>query len=88
MSEIIINQLKEYATVIAEDMVVEQADDVFTEELQNAFSRAMDFSKLICPACWVKENQSSTLNTTNQSDSTESYSCEKCGFDEELALES
>jgi hypothetical protein len=85
MPESIISQLKEYATVIAEDMVVDKTGHEFTEELQSAFERAMDFSELICPACWVKDSQTSSLSATIKSDSTESYRCEKCGFDEELA---
>jgi transposase-like protein len=85
MTETIISQLKEYAKVIAEDMLMEKTGNEFTEELQAAFERGMNFSKLICPACWVKNNQSSELNTVAKSDSFDSYSCEKCGFDEELA---
>lgn len=85
MPESIVGQLKEYATVIVEDMVVDKTGHEFTEELQAAFERAMDFSELICPACWVKDNQTSSLIATSKSDSTESYHCEKCGFDEELA---
>lgn len=85
MSATIISQLKEYATVIAEDMVIDKTGYEFTEELQGAFERAMDFSELICPACWVKNSESSTLNTESKSDTTESYKCEKCGFDEELS---
>lgn len=84
MSEMIISQLKEYATIIAEDMVVDKTGHEFTEELQGAFTRAMDFSKLICPACWVKDNESSALNTESKSDTTESYRCKKCDFEEEL----
>lgn len=83
MSETIVSQLKEYANVIVEDMLVENAGE-FTEDLQAAFERAMDFSQLICPSCWIKENQTLTLSTLNKSDTTESYCCEKCGFDEEL----
>ncbi len=85
MSESIVSQLKEYATVIAEDMVVDKTGHEFTEELQAAFERAMDFSKLICPACWVKNSQTSILSVKSKSDTTESYCCGKCGFDEELA---
>ncbi len=85
MSETIISQLKEYATVIAEDMLVDKDENEFTEDLQNAFSRAMDFSQLICPICWVKDNEASSLKATSTSDSLESYACEKCDFEEELA---
>ena len=88
MSEMIINQLKEYATIIAEDLIVDKTGSEFTQDLQDAFTRAMDFSKLICPACCVKENQSIVLNTESKSNSTESYACEKCDFDEELTVES
>lgn len=88
MSEMIINQLKEYATIIAEDMITDKTDSEFTQDLQDAFTRAINFSKLICPACWVKEKQSSELNAASKSDSTESYSCEKCDFDEELSIAS
>jgi len=84
MSDTIISQLKEYANVIAEDMLVDNGGE-FTEELQASFERAMDFSQLICPACWVKDNQSSTLTTASKSETTDSYRCEKCEFDEELA---
>ncbi len=84
MSENIESQLKEYAMVTADDMVVDNTGDEFTEDLQAAFERAMDFSKLICPVCWVKQSESSLLNTESKSDTTESYKCEKCGFDEEL----
>jgi transposase-like protein len=87
MSESIISQLKEYATVIADDMVVEKTDHEFTEELQAAYQRAMDFSEVICPACWVKNNETSALGATSNSDTMESYRCEKCGFEEELAKE-
>jgi len=80
----IISQLKEYATVIAEDMVVDNTGGEFTEELQDAFKRAMDFSKLICPACWVKDSESSTLKIESKSDALESYKCEKCDFNEAL----
>jgi hypothetical protein len=85
MSETIISQLKEYANVIADDMVVDKTGHEFTEDLQDAFQRAMEFSELICPACWVKEKQTSSLSVTDNSDSTASYSCEKCDFNEELA---
>jgi hypothetical protein len=85
MSETIISQLKEYATVIADDLVVDKTGHEFTEDMQAAFERAMDFSEIVCPACWVKDNLNSSLNVTGKSESTESYSCEKCDFDEELA---
>lgn len=84
MSENIVSQLKEYAMVTADDMAVDNASDEFTEELQAAFERAMDFSKVICPVCWVKNNESSALNTQTKSETTESYCCGKCGFDEEF----
>jgi hypothetical protein len=84
MSENIISQLKEYAMITADDMVVDKTGHEFTEDLQAAFERAMDFSKLICPVCWVKNDESSTLIIENKSDTTESYSCEKCDFNEEL----
>ncbi|MBL1141200.1 MAG: hypothetical protein HND53_04130 [Proteobacteria bacterium] len=87
MLESIVSQLKEYATVIADDMVIDKTGHEFTEEMQGAFERAMDFSELICPACWVKDNQTSSLTTTSKSESTELYHCEKCGFEEELAKE-
>ena len=84
MSENIVSQLKEYAMITADDMVVDKTGHEFTEDLQAAFERAMDFSKLICPVCWVKDNESSELSATSKSDTMESYSCGKCGFDEEL----
>lgn len=87
MSEMIVSQLKEYAKVIAEDMIVDKTGHEFTDELQAAYERAMNYSKLICPACWVQDNQTSILNTASKSDSMESYACEKCDFDEELAIE-
>jgi len=86
MSETVVSQLKEYANVITEDMLVDNGGE-FTEELQAAFERAMDFSKMICPSCWVKNNQTSRLTATSKSETTESYRCEKCEFDEELAKE-
>jgi predicted RNA-binding Zn-ribbon protein involved in translation (DUF1610 family) len=85
MSETIISQLKEYATIAADDMAIDKTGHDFTEDLQAAFQRAMDFSQLICPACWVKDNETSSLNISNSSDTTESYRCDKCGFNEELA---
>jgi hypothetical protein len=84
MSESIISQLKEYAMITADDMVVDKTGHEFTEELQAAFERAMEFSKIICPVCWVKNNESSELNTAGKSDSAEIYKCEKCDFEEEL----
>jgi len=87
MSDTIVSQLKEYATVIADDMLVDNSGE-FNDELEAIFERAMDFSKLICPACWVKDGQSSALTINSKSDTTESYNCEKCGFDEELTKES
>lgn len=84
MSDSIVSQLKEYATIIADDLIVANGEGEFTQELQAAFERAIDFSEIICPSCWVKDNQSSTLTTTTKSDTTASYSCEKCDFDEEL----
>ncbi len=82
------SQLKEYAMVTADDMVVDNAGDEFTADLQAAFERAMDFSGVICPVCWVKNNESSPLNRENKSETSESYRCEKCAFDEELEKES
>ena len=70
--------------ITADDMVVEKTDHEFTEELQAAFERVMDFSKLICPVCWVKDSVSSALNTESKSDSNDAYQCETCGFTEEL----
>ena len=85
MSETIVSQLKEYATVIADDLIVANGEGEFTEELQAAFERAIGFSEIICPSCWVKDNQTSTLIVTDKSDTSESYSCESCDFDEELS---
>ncbi|MEM6998971.1 MAG: hypothetical protein AAF419_03925 [Pseudomonadota bacterium] len=85
MSETIVSQLKEYATVIADDLIIANGEGEFTEELQAAFERAIEFKEIICPECWVKDNQSIVLTITDISDSTESYCCAKCDFDEELS---
>ena len=84
MSESIINQLKEYAMIAASDLEMDKTGGEFTEELQGAFQRAMEFSEMICPVCFVKDNQSTTLSVSDKSDSTEAYACGTCGFNEEL----
>ncbi len=84
MSEIIITQLKEYAVITADDMQIDKTGHEFTDDIQLAFQRAMDFAQVICPVCWVKNNESSSLNVSNKSDTIESYECGSCGFNEEL----
>ena len=88
MTEMVINQLKEYAIVTADDMHIDNTGGEFSEEVQSAFQRAMDFSELICPVCWVKDNHVSTLDVSEKSGSTSIYECSKCGFNEELEKES
>ena len=88
MTEMVINQLKEYAIVTADDMHIDVTGGEFTEEVQSAYQRAMEFSELICPVCWVKDNKASTLNISGKSDSTALYECSICGFNEELEKES
>ena len=87
MSEAIINQLKEYAIVTADDMHIDETGGEFTDDVQSAFERAMDFSQLICPVCWVKNNEASSLLVSDKSESTQLYECQQCGFNEELEKE-
>ena len=68
----------------ANDMEADLAQGEFTDEMQAAFQRAMEYSELCCPLCWVREGQKSELMVLPQSESTESYQCDVCGFDEEL----
>ena len=84
MTEMVINQLKEYAIVTADDMCIDNTGGEFTDDMQSAFQRAMDFSELICPICWVKNNKALKLNISDKSESTQAYECTVCGFNEEL----
>lgn len=84
MSEIIINQLKEYAVITADDMHIDKTRGEFTDEIQAAFQRALNFAEIICPICWVKDNASYNLNVFRRSNTTESYKCGECAFNEEL----
>ena len=71
-----------YANRMKSEMRIEDCSEV-----KEAYARALNLNKVICPACWVCRGVPSELTIETTTLTANFYSCDKCDFKEALSKE-
>lgn len=74
----LINELRQHALMCANE--IKRLNPEKSNEAEKAYGRVRTFSGSICPVCWVRDEQSSTLNIETYAKETNYYRCRLCGF--------
>jgi len=73
-----VEELRQHALMCAND--IKKLNPEKSDEAEKAYGRVKTFSGSNCPACWVKDEKSSSLEIEAYANETNFYRCRVCGF--------
>ena len=74
----LIDELRQHALMCAND--IKRLNPERADEVEKAYARVETFSGINCPACWVKDERTSSLEIEATANEANIYKCRQCGF--------